>query len=166
MFKTQPIKRNKNLVRFSQEHHFGLQLCQKIREGIRNNIEPKRISAYTLFFFEQDLKRHFEQEENHLFPKLEKESSLLKRALREHREIYHMIDKICSDIQNAELLDKLANTIEKHIRFEERTLFDFLQNNFTEELIAIGENNIGKAIDVSDDWNDKFWNYKNNSNEK
>lgn len=162
-----PIKRNEALVKYSREHNFGLQLCQKIKEGMKNNIEPKRISAYALFFFDKDLNRHFQDEEMFLFPKLERDDPMLKRALQEHQEIYYLINRIRSDIQNLQLLNELSNSLEEHIRFEERVLFNFLQDKLTDaELMDLAEKNSEKENDVSQEWNDKFWNYKNCSNEK
>jgi len=38
-----PIKRNEALKPLSRDHHHGLLLCWKIRQGIKLNIEPERI---------------------------------------------------------------------------------------------------------------------------
>ena len=54
-----PIKRRKELVPLSRDHHNGLLLCWKIRTGIRTEIDYTRISQYVLYFFEHDLKEHF-----------------------------------------------------------------------------------------------------------
>ena len=49
---TTPIKRSQALIQFSREHHFGLLLVWKMRQGLKENIEPIRISDYTIFIFE------------------------------------------------------------------------------------------------------------------
>lgn len=154
-----PSKRYDALIKFSREHHYGLLLVWKIRRGIKNNIEAERIADYTLFFFEKDLKTHFKEEETILFTKLDSKNSMLKRALQEHRKIYTLINAIRADKNNFNLLNEFADTLEKHIRFEERELFNYLQNNLSEtELIELAEKHRGKACDVSENWNDKFWN--------
>ena len=138
-------------------------LVWKTWQGLKENIEPNRISDYAIFIFENKLSEHFEQEEK----ELSSNDSLKEQAFVEHQHICQLVNNIQTDKQNTVLLKQFADKLESHIRFEERTLFDFLQNNFTEnELTAIGENHSGKAIDVSDNWNDKFWNYINSSNEK
>ena len=62
-----PIKRHQALVSFSKEHHFGLLLVWKIRQGLANAVSAERISRYVLFFFNEDLKFHFREEEELLF---------------------------------------------------------------------------------------------------
>lgn len=154
-----PSKRYDALIKFSREHHYGLLLVWKIRRGIKNNIEAERISDYTLFFFEHDLQTHFKEEEGTLFTKLDSENSMLKRALQEHQTIYALIDVIHADKQNFHSLNEFADALEKHIRFEERELFNYLQSNLSEaELIELAEKHSAKVCDVSENWNDKFWN--------
>lgn len=60
---TKPIKRYETIAQFSREHHFGLLLVWKIKQGIKKSISPERISNYVLCFYEQDLKQHFSNEE-------------------------------------------------------------------------------------------------------
>ncbi len=50
-----PIKRHETIVQFSREHHYGLLLVWKIKQGIQKNIDPERISSYVLYFFENDI---------------------------------------------------------------------------------------------------------------
>ena len=64
-----PIKRHQALVSYSKEHHFGLLLVWKIRQGLMNAVSPERIGKYVLFFFNEDLKTHFKEEEQLLFCK-------------------------------------------------------------------------------------------------
>ena len=59
---------------------------------------------------------------------------------------------------DANLLNQFANILEKHIRFEERELFNHLQNKIAAdelEKIAGRLSNDTKAID--DSWEDVFW---------
>lgn len=154
-----PLKRNAGLIQFSREHHFSLLLVWKIRHGIQNQIAAERIASYIIYFYEHDLQKHFEAEELELFPKLGKENVLQQRALYEHEAMCQLIDEIRNDTNNNKLLEKFADTLEKHIRFEERTLFDVLQNTLTEqELIALEKAHSAKPHDVSETWEDKFWN--------
>jgi hypothetical protein len=41
-----PIKRTSSLISYSKEHHFGLLLVWKIRQGIKREIITERIANY------------------------------------------------------------------------------------------------------------------------
>ncbi len=153
-----PIKRKEALISFSRDHHYGLLLVWKIKEGFRVNIATERIADYILFFYENDLQNHFEAEEAMLFPKLESDDPMLQRAKEDHATIRSLIENIRSDKQNLNLLKELSIVLEQHIRFEERTLFNYLQGKLSDaeliELVAMERTKIG---DISDRWGDKFW---------
>lgn len=154
-----PSKRFGALIKFSREHHYGLLLVWKIRQGIKKNIAAERIADYTLFFFEHDLRTHFKEEETALFTKLDNDFPMLKRAIQEHQTINTLIDAIRADKKNFHMLNAFANALENHIRFEERELFNYLQSNLSETvLIELAEKDNAKVCDVSENWNDKFWN--------
>lgn len=88
---TKPIKRHSAIVKFSQEHHFGLLLVWKIREGIKKMVATERLSSYAQFIFENNLKQHFREEEALLFVKLKDNDPLKQRATGEHQLIYQLI---------------------------------------------------------------------------
>lgn len=152
----QTIKRHEALVQFSREHHYGLLLVWKIRQGIKNKIEPERITNYTLFFFEKDLQQHFSEEETTLFTKLAEDDVLKQQAIFEHEKIYTLIESIRKDKNNYELLNLFTNTLENHIRFEERTLFRHIQDLLPEG--ELEQHHSKKEYNVVDNnWSDHFW---------
>ena len=51
-----PIKRHQALVSFSKDHHFGLLLVWKIKQGLNNAVFLELISNYILYCFAQDQK--------------------------------------------------------------------------------------------------------------
>jgi iron-sulfur cluster repair protein YtfE (RIC family) len=153
-----PIKRHQALVSFSKDHHFGLLLVWKIRQGLHKAVSTERISNYLLFSFKEDLEKHFKEEEQLLFCKLPVDDVLRKQAEEDHQAIRNLVTAIGEKKDDANLLNQFANALEKHIRFEERELFNHLQNNITaSELkkIAVRLSNNAKAIDVL--WEDVFW---------
>ena len=153
-----PIKRHQALVSFSKDHHFGLLLVWKIRQGLAKAVNNERISNYVLFFFKEDLEKHFKEEEQLLFCKLPSDDVLRKQAEEDHQAICNLVAAIGKKKDDANLLSQFANALEKHIRFEERELFNHLQNNIAaEELekIAGRFSNNSKAVD--DSWKDIFW---------
>jgi hypothetical protein len=155
---TQPIKRHPSLVSFSKDHHFGLLLVWKIRHGIANGIEPPRIGSYVAYSFDQDLRIHFKEEEQGMFNKLPVEDPLRQQAEKEHALINELVRKIQEDPSNQPLLVEFANTLEAHIRFEERSLFNHLQDTLpAEDLAAISTYEGTQAGDIDARCADLFW---------
>ena len=153
---TTPIKRNKNFIPLSKDHHHGLLLCWKIREGLKNGIELERIKNYINFFWQKHLMDHFGQEETLLFSKVD--SPLVSQANEEHASIRLLISEInkIEDL-NKESYSQLADLVEKHIRFEERVLFPFLEEKIPFEEMEI----IGAALEAQHtqeyNYEDEFW---------
>lgn len=153
-----PVKRHNALVKFSKEHHFGLLLCWKIRQGVMDNVSEKRIVDYVLHFFDTDLKHHFEEEEKSLFAKLSPGNDLRKQAVREHQLVYTMISNMRDGASSNEELLTFADTLEKHIRFEERVLFTHLQQKLSAvDLQALMNTHSANTVVADDNWTDKFW---------
>jgi len=153
-----PLKRHQALVSLSRDHHFGLLLVWKIKQGLANAIVADRISDYVLYFFDTDLQHHFKEEEQMLFPMLADDNALRQQAENEHAAIYEMIDRLRHDKTNERLLLQFSEMLKKHIRFEERELFTYMQETFSEselETIARHEENAGRVIDAG--WPDVFW---------
>lgn len=153
-----PIKRNPALVEFSKDHHFGLLLVWKIRQGQRNEIPPVRISNYILYFYEQDLVHHFADEEKHLFIHLAEKDPLRLRAEREHAQVRSLVSSIRQNPENEGWHTEFTQLLEGHIRFEERELFNQLQATMSEEELLTLLKEVPARPHLDDeDWNDQFW---------
>lgn len=152
-----PVKRHKALVSFSKEHHFGLLLVWKIRQGFRNAVRAERIGKYVLFFFNEDLKTHFKEEEQLLFSKLPVNDTLRLQAEAEHKEVYRLIEAISETTKDEHLLRQFADTLEKHIRFEERILFNHLQSHISAEELEEISFRFSNSVDADSRWEDVFW---------
>ncbi|MBA5628374.1 hemerythrin domain-containing protein [Moheibacter lacus] len=150
--KKKPIKRHPALQQFSREHHFGLLLCWKIREGFRREIEAERMKKYTDWFFQTHLKPHFEAEEKYMFTLLSDEDKLKKRAIKEHRRLERLFEEN-EDVKRS--LSLIEEELEQHIRFEERSLFGEIQKVATEEELEAIEKMHQELL--VDDWEDEFW---------
>ncbi len=151
--KNKPIKRHKAIQPLSREHHQGLLLCWKIRKGFEKGIEPQRIKNYTDWFWENQLEEHFSIEEKYVFPVLGAENDLVKQALEEHE---HLASLFLQKNEIALTLEMIQNDLEGHIRFEERVLFNKIQEvASTEELQYIQEHH-EKEISCGL-WEDEFW---------
>lgn len=151
--KHKPLKRHKALQPLSRQHHHGLLLSWKIRMGFSKNIEPERIRVYADWFYKTHLIPHFEMEEAHIFTILEEDNELITRALAEHQSIKQLFGETEDD---AKTLSKIEETLEKHIRFEERVLFPEIQKMATEAQLAFIEE-IHQEEGFIDKLDDEFW---------
>ena len=153
MNKDKPIERKDYLKPLSREHHHGLLLCWKIRTGFTKGISPERIKAYADWFYKTYLLPHFEAEEKYVFPVLGNESDLIIKATEEHRQLTDLFS------DNAEIENSLKNIqtkLEDHIRFEERVLFNEIQNSATEEEIELMQK-IHSNDKFIENTSDEFW---------
>ncbi len=158
MPKTTPIKRHEALVPFSRDHHNGLLLTWKIRQGMKKNIEGDRIGEYVLFAYGNELEQHFKDEEQWLFPELPSDDPMRKQAESDHSEIRGLIKQLESGRSDTEVLVQFADGLEKHIRFEERELFNHLQTTVpAERLKPVAEKFEGHTCEADDGWKDPFW---------
>lgn len=148
-----PIKRNEALKPISRDHHHGLLLCWKIRQGIKLNVEPERIKKYLDWFWMSYLKPHFEIEEQYVFPVLGSENELVKQALSEHRRLKRLFE---NDIDHNKTISLIEEQLEKHIRFEERVLFNEIEKVATsEQLLQIEMDSSDKSF--YENLSDPFW---------
>jgi len=153
-----PIKRHPAMVSFSKDHHFGLLLVWKIRQGLKKSIEAGRIGNYVLYFFSEDLLKHFADEEKLLFSRLRADNLLRIQAEEDHAVIYQLIKDIRNQTEDTGLLTQLADRLEKHIRFEERELFNHLQSVIGADELALIEKRIGNdSKEIDEKWDDIFW---------
>ena len=156
-----PIKRHQALVSFSRDHHFGLLLVWKIRQGLAKAINPERITNYVLYAFDNDLRQHFSEEERLMFSKLPAGDPLRQQAENEHASIYGLVEKLRSDKTKEAWLTQFANSLQDHIRFEERTLFTYMQEKLgAADLETIASYDGTEAGDIDARWEDLFWERK------
>lgn len=150
-----PIKRHKGLQSLSHEHHQGLLLSWKIRAGLKKEVSLDRIKKYCNFFFKEELIHHFNIEELHIFTLLEPSDELIKRALAEHRKLKELFMQKQTDIKTIKAIEE---ELEKHIRFEERILFNKIQEVASEkQLLRIQELHSSTTNSNIESWSDNFW---------
>lgn len=129
------MKREQFLIPFSQEHHTGLIAALLIQKksprfsNLPDTIEGKK--SYLIEVFEGELLPHFEREEKLLIDGMRYQSteaeSYNQRVLDEHTQMKKMIEDIRNCESPAELMDQFGALLEKHIRYEEREWFQYLQ---------------------------------------
>lgn len=154
-----PLKRHPALIPLSRDHHAGLLLCWKIRTGFKKNVAEDRMAAYTVYFFEEQLAPHFTLEEKEIFSCLPRENVLRQEAENQHTQLYGLAERLRQAAEDkAELLHTFEQTLDKHIRFEERQLFMHIQEELDEEqLRALASRVEATHTEVPEKWEDRFW---------
>lgn len=160
---TKPIKRNKNIVPFSKEHHGALLFCWKIRWGVHLNTPAERMARYVKWFWENCLKPHQEEEDRLLFANTQ--DALVLKVVDEHFLMIEKFEDIISGKKKGskDFLD-LADFIEDHTRYEERILFPHLETVLSDEQLekigtALAQD--GREHTADEDYPDEFWRERN-----
>ena len=163
--KPKPIRRSESIMKLSREHHFSLLFCWKIREGLKKRTAPKRMVQYAQYFWSNHIQPHFMEEEEILFAPLQDEMVL--KAMEEHAAIREGIEAltVLPPENITDELAKLADQLDKHVRYEERQLFPHLESVLSDaQLAGIGAQiNALPSTTLKDDYQDEFWREKNAS---
>ena len=154
-----PQKRDKSLVPFSRDHHYGLLFTWKLRQGLANGTSLEVMSRYVRHFWEHMLKAHC-QEEEVVLDRLVKDNNPMRiRMEEEHQLLDAIVEKILHGRRlTPELLNTLQQDLVDHIRWEERELFPYVQQVAEpEELALIGKMLEQKWQKPEDTFEPAFW---------
>lgn len=155
-----PLKRSKTLTPLSRDHHNGLLLCWKIRQGLKHNIDDHRIISYLDFSYENELKEHFDQEERLVFSLIKTGDPETTKAVEQHQELKLTIRTLVAEAKTDKvLLARFADDLENHIRFEERILFPYIEKNADPDSFDHAGKIIAELHGNSSamTWDDEFW---------
>ncbi|MBH5329197.1 hemerythrin domain-containing protein [Eikenella sp. S3360] len=121
------MKRHPLLVPLSQDHHHSLAMCTRILR------DPAADHRADFLGHRADLLAHFAEEERLFAPWWGK---LAQPAMRERFEGDHALLRgmlASPELDNPDWLKNFAETLRGHARFEERELFQALQEVLPEE---------------------------------
>lgn len=154
------MKRHKELQPFSRQHHNGLLAALLLKKGIAKAADKNVMAAFILNLWKQDLKQHFESEEEFLIPALANTSfdqTLNKRLSEEHEILRSYINSLQNEQRPILVIESFAKLLEQHIRFEERVYFPAAEEVLSEEQLK----HIGKQLKDEDanciNYPVKFW---------
>jgi quercetin dioxygenase-like cupin family protein len=138
------MKRHSALIPLSHDHHRGLVQARRLGRAAGGDPAARRDGAATfLGFFARESRPHFRDEEERFFPLLvgadEPATELLGRAPLEHQQLYALVNELEAGVAAGDSLEtmmrQLAQTLEEHIRFEERTLFPLIEKVAPDEVL-------------------------------
>ncbi|HYV90364.1 MAG TPA: hemerythrin domain-containing protein [Chitinophagales bacterium] len=134
------MKRHPAFTPLSRDHHRTLLLAQSIKKGapqfrgMATTDEGKRDEI--IHHYEEHLKDHFRREEKvfadcrNISPQTDE---LITEIIEEHRKIEELVHDLIEGKEITGTLNALGFLLEKHIRKEERQLFELLQEKLSEE---------------------------------
>lgn len=124
------MKRHEALVQLSRDHHFGLLLCWKLKEGLKREVSVERMAKYIEVFYNHNLKPHFQEEEDTIFKVLGNDHPLIEEAISQHRTFHKMIE---DGFETPEQIETFRALLELHIRTEERQIFPAIEKEATDK---------------------------------
>lgn len=146
-------KLNALLDSLHKEHQHSLDVCRAIQEGMRQNIDCKRIKSYADWHFQNELQPHFEIEKKLLFPILGMENHIIKKILTKQRRLKkHFAQK--NEIEKS--LSRFEEDLELMIRLEERNVFPTIRNNIAAFQSAVNSTTFFHEPNTAV-WKDVFW---------
>ena len=147
------MKRHAALVPLSRQHHDGLALGVMIQRGLREGAGPAstaavaRLRTQALDLWQLEFRGHFEVEEQIVFPAARKavEAGLVDALVAEHEEIRQRFAALeqASVAEAGPLLGRLREALVRHIRTEERVLFQAMQEALDEQQLEA----LGRSVD-------------------
>ncbi len=135
------MKRHSSLIPLSHEHQHGLALAVLIE---RRSLPDGELAAKVAAMWESELKKHFRVEEEILFPaalgRIE-DAGVIEELKSQHGELRRLVESV----KLAEVgalrgrLEAFGGLLSRHIRTEERVLFEQAQAALGEdEMEALG----------------------------
>lgn len=149
-----PQNYSNTLKAASDEHHEALFFGWKIAEGLRNQVQTRRLKHYADWFFRYYMKPHLEIEKNDLFPLLSDKNVRVKRALANHRRLIRLFTDE-NDVFKS--LNRIEDEIGRYIRFEERVLYKEIQSKVSPEKLEEVRQKFQAIPAPKKEWDDKFW---------
>jgi hemerythrin len=138
------MKRHRSLYPLSHDHHHALvQALNLDKAGARADQAGLREAAARFAdFWRSDLQRHFAQEEQIVLPLLvtykAADAAEIRETLKQHSAIVRLISELNEKLSRPEtieasLLTGLAESLRRHIRYEESELFPAVEASVPEE---------------------------------
>ena len=138
------MKRHQSLYPLSHDHHQALVQALNLDKAGGGDDQAGFREAAVRFagFWKSDLQRHFEREEQIVLPLLAKykaaDAAEIRETLEQHSAIARLIGELNEKLERREsiesgLLTNLAESLRRHVRYEESELFPAVEASVPEE---------------------------------
>jgi len=138
-------KRHPSLIPVARDHVHALSIAVRLQRGRKGESdrwpqEPADQLAALRAFYADHLQRHFEIEEDLVFPiakrHVPESTALVSRLLEEHRQLERMIVSPEAATLDAAALAAIGTLLEAHVRREDRTLFPLMEAHVPEAILS------------------------------
>jgi len=134
---TPPIKRHDALVPLSRDHYVGLVHAQRLKKAaFRDRVARHKALADFLEAWRTEIEPHFRDEER-LLPPLIPDEDDRRRLPEEHAAIARAAEEAVTKRRavdpDPDFVERLGRDLEQHIRWEERVLFNHVQESASEQ---------------------------------
>ena len=131
--------RDPSLVPLSHQHQHGLALSVIIDRGLKADPTPAKaaeLAQKVATMAEIELLGHFKVEEKVLFPAVRaalEDDGVVDQLISQHRAMEELLDRLArvDDAARVGLLRDFGELLSRHIRIEERQLFQEIQAKLT-----------------------------------
>lgn len=135
-FMNPPISRHEALAPLSRDHYVGLVHANRLMKSSRaDRVDRHKALSDYLDAWERDILPHFRDEERVLADRAAEAD--LRRMFEEHSTLAMLTDRARNLRRQVDpdpaLLHDLGERLERHIRWEEQTLFNSIQERLTAE---------------------------------
>jgi iron-sulfur cluster repair protein YtfE (RIC family) len=139
------MKRHASLIPLTHDHHHALAQVRKLKLAATGTDDDRRTAAKLfLEFFHGDTIEHFREEEEVVFPlvvRVAEARGTLERVMIQHLHIHSLVHQLQTESEQAvptpETLLRLAATLERHVRFEEKIVFPLIESFVGQLLEAV-----------------------------
>lgn len=153
--------RDPSLIPLSHQHQHGLALTVLIDRGLKADPTQEKaleLSHKVARMAEIELLGHFQVEEKVLFPSIRSRldsDQVVDDLIAQHRKLEKLVERLATatDSDRIPLLREFAELLHRHIRIEERQLFQEIQEKLGEgQLTALGaqiDDNVRKVCPIT-----------------
>ena len=136
------MKRHAALVELSHDHHAALFVALQLRRADESTAD--KAHAVFMAYWDTHGQQHFREEEEVLFPAWATFGSahhpMVAQALCDHVAIRGLAQQLAGQPSNVAVLGELGVELERHVRFEERSLFPLIESEMPDEaLVRLGQ---------------------------
>jgi hemerythrin-like domain-containing protein len=136
--------RDPSLIQLSRQHQHALAVCVRIERALREravDLGAWKLEMHQLYA--DEVRFHFAAEEKVLFPatrRFAELAALVEELCSDHERLRHCFGRAEKGAINQAELGAFAKLLSRHIRKEERQLFEAIQKRMRpEELASLGD---------------------------
>lgn len=135
------MRRHDSLIPLTHDHHHVLALARRMSAAAGENGDVRNdLGREFLDFFAAETLEHFRVEEEAVFPLGVNDPEvdpILTRAMMDHLRVHRLVAETRAAVEDGEvpgpLLATIAETLQEHVRLEEKTLFPLIEERLSDE---------------------------------